>query len=44
MSMTDPIAGMLTRVRDACRARHQRVDVPASKLEREIARVLAENR
>lgn len=44
MSMTDPIADMLTRIRNACQARHRRVDVPASKLKREIARVLAEER
>jgi small subunit ribosomal protein S8 len=44
MSMTDPIADMLTRVRNACRARHPSVDVPASKLKREVARVLAEER
>ena len=44
MSMTDPVADMLTRIRNACQARHRRVDVPASKLKREIARVLAETR
>jgi small subunit ribosomal protein S8 len=44
MSMTDPIADMLTRIRNACHARHPRVDVPASKLKREVARVLAECR
>ena len=44
MSMTDPIADMLTRVRNACHAKHKRVDVPASKIKREIARVLAETR
>jgi small subunit ribosomal protein S8 len=44
MSMTDPVADMLTRIRNACQARHKRVDVPASKLKREIARVLAESR
>ena len=44
MSMTDPIADLLTRIRNACRAKHSRVDVPASKLKREIARVLAEER
>ena len=44
MSMTDPIADMLTRIRNACGASHAKVDVPASKLKREIARVLAENR
>ena len=44
MSMTDPIADMLTRIRNASRAKHKRVDIPASKLKREIARVLAECR
>ena len=44
MSMTDPIADMLTRIRNACHAKHPRVDVPASNLKRELARVLAECR
>ena len=44
MSMTDPIADLLTRVRNATSANHRSVDVPASKLKREIARVLAEER
>ena len=44
MSMTDPIADLLTRVRNAASAGHRSVDVPASKLKREIARVLAEER
>ena len=44
MSMTDPIADMLTRIRNACHAKHPRVDVPASSLKRELARVLAECR
>jgi small subunit ribosomal protein S8 len=38
--MTDPIADMLTRVRNAVTARHARVDMPASKLKAEIARIL----
>jgi small subunit ribosomal protein S8 len=38
--MTDPIADMLTRIRNALAARHQRVDIPASKIKAEIARVL----
>ncbi|MSS70984.1 MAG: 30S ribosomal protein S8 [Candidatus Latescibacteria bacterium] len=42
MSMTDPIADMLTRVRNACKAGHKKVDVPASRIKREIARILAE--
>jgi small subunit ribosomal protein S8 len=43
MTMTDPIADMLTRIRNACRAGHRRVDMPMSKLKTEIARVLLEN-
>ncbi|HXY31634.1 MAG TPA: 30S ribosomal protein S8 [Gemmatimonadaceae bacterium] len=43
MSMTDPIADMLTRIRNACGSKHRRVDIPASKLKAEIARVLLEN-
>jgi small subunit ribosomal protein S8 len=38
--MTDPIADMLTRVRNAVTARHARVDMPASKLKTEIAKIL----
>ncbi len=38
--MTDPIADMLTRLRNAVSARHPRVDVPASRLKIEIARIL----
>jgi len=40
MSMTDPIADMLTRLRNAIQAHHERVDIPASKLKLEIARIL----
>jgi small subunit ribosomal protein S8 len=39
---TDPIADMLTRIRNAARAKHPRVDVPASKLKIEVARILKE--
>lgn len=38
--MTDPIADMLTRIRNACAAKHQKVDVPLSKLKLEIVRLL----
>ena len=38
--MTDPIADMLTRIRNAVHARHQRVDVPASNFKAEIAKIL----
>src|SRR5437660_12285175 len=42
MNMTDPIADMLTRIRNAVTARHTRVLVPASKMKLGIARVLKE--
>ena len=42
MTSSDPIADMLTRVRNALKAKHQKVDVPASKLKMEIARILKE--
>jgi small subunit ribosomal protein S8 len=38
--MTDPIADMITRIRNAVSARHQRVDIPASRFKAEIARIL----
>jgi small subunit ribosomal protein S8 len=40
--MTDPIADMLTRVRNALAAKHPKVDVPSSKIKLEIARILRE--
>jgi small subunit ribosomal protein S8 len=40
MGMTDPIADMLTRIRNATAARHDKVDVPWSRLKEQIARVL----
>ena len=43
MSMTDPIADMLTRIRNACASRHRRVDIPVSRVKTEIARILKEN-
>ncbi|MDP1858766.1 MAG: 30S ribosomal protein S8 [Gemmatimonadaceae bacterium] len=43
MSMTDPIADMLTRIRNACGSKHRRVDMPASKVKAEIARILKAN-
>ena len=42
MSLTDPVADLLTRVRNAIHAHHQKLDVPASKLKVEIARILKE--
>ncbi|NQS97508.1 MAG: 30S ribosomal protein S8 [candidate division Zixibacteria bacterium] len=40
MSMTDPIADYLTRIRNASRAKHRKVDIPASKLKRAITKIL----
>ena len=42
MNLSDPIADMLTRIRNASRARHTEVLVPASRTKREIARILKE--
>ena len=41
--MTDPIADMLTRIRNAAQARHRRVDMPVSKIKTEVARILKDN-
>lgn len=38
--MTDPIADMLTRVRNASRARHEKVEIPSSRLKMGIAKIL----
>ena len=43
MSLNDPIADMLTRIRNACASRHRRVDMPTSTMKVEIARLLKEN-
>jgi ribosomal protein S8 len=40
MTTTDPIADMLTRIRNALQARHPKVDVPASRLKTDIAKIL----
>src|SRR6478672_1186332 len=40
--MTDPLADMLTRIRNAIAANHPRVDIPGSKLKMEVARILKE--
>ncbi|MBO8172777.1 MAG: 30S ribosomal protein S8 [Bacillaceae bacterium] len=42
MVMTDPIADMLTRIRNANMVRHETVEIPASKIKKEIARILKE--
>jgi small subunit ribosomal protein S8 len=44
MSVSDPVADFLTSVRNAIRAKHRRVDVPASKLKTELAKVLLRER
>ncbi|MDE5581957.1 MAG: 30S ribosomal protein S8 [Treponemataceae bacterium] len=40
MSVSDPVADMLTKIRNATRARHGKVDIPASKLKLEIVKIL----
>ncbi|MDE7290972.1 MAG: 30S ribosomal protein S8 [Treponemataceae bacterium] len=40
MSVSDPVADMLTKIRNATRARHEKVDIPASKLKLEIVKIL----
>jgi small subunit ribosomal protein S8 len=40
MSMTDPVADLLTRIRNAAKERHEKVEVPASRLKANIVRVL----
>jgi small subunit ribosomal protein S8 len=42
MNVTDPIADMLTRIRNASAARHKDLTMPSSRVKREIARILAE--
>jgi small subunit ribosomal protein S8 len=42
MSMTDPVADFLTRLRNAARAQHQDVTIPSSRMKRELARILSE--
>lgn len=42
MNLTDPVADFLTRIRNSIRARHQKLDIPASNLKAEIARILKE--
>lgn len=43
MSMSDPIADLLARIRNAAGAGHKRVEIPSSRIKREIVRVLYEN-
>lgn len=43
MNTTDPLADMLTRIRNACKARHKKVDIPSSKMKKRIAQLLLEH-
>jgi small subunit ribosomal protein S8 len=42
MTMTDPVSDLLTRIRNASKAKHETVDIPSSRLKLEIARILKE--
>jgi small subunit ribosomal protein S8 len=42
MSMTDPLADMFTRIRNGSKANFEKVDVPSSKMKREVAKILKE--
>ena len=42
MSMTDPLADMFTRIRNGSKAKFEKVDIPSSKMKREVARILKE--
>lgn len=42
MSMTDPLADMFTRIRNGSKAKFEKVDIPSSKMRREIAKILKE--
>lgn len=44
MSMTDPVADFLTRVRNAAKAKHKRVDIPASNLKKAITQILLDEK
>jgi small subunit ribosomal protein S8 len=43
MKTTDPLADMLTRIRNACKAKHKQVDIPSSKMKKRIAQLLLEH-
>jgi small subunit ribosomal protein S8 len=43
MAVTDPVADFLTRIRNATKAKHKKVDIPVSKLKIELSRILLEN-
>ena len=44
MSVTDPIADFLTCVRNACKAKHKKVDIPSSRIKTDIAKVMLEEK
>ena len=44
MSVTDPIADFLTCIRNGCKAKHKKVDVPGSRIKTEIAKVMLEEK
>ena len=44
MNITDPIADMLTRIRNACKAKHKKVDIPSSKLKKSVAQALLDSK
>ena len=44
MSVTDPVADLLTRIRNACRAKHRRVDIPSSTLKSAVVKILLEQK
>jgi small subunit ribosomal protein S8 len=44
MSMTDPVSDFLTRIRNAAKAKHKRVDIPASNLKKAVAQILLEEK
>ncbi len=44
MPVTDPVADLLTRIRNACRAKHRRVDVPASSLKSAIVKIMLDQK
>jgi len=44
MSMTDPISDFLTRIRNAAKARHKRVDIPSSNLKKAVAQILVDEK
>jgi small subunit ribosomal protein S8 len=44
MSMTDPISDFLTRIRNAAKAKHKRVDIPASNVKKAVAQILVDEK